>query len=254
MEEHEKIGLITGGSRGIGKAICTAMAREGIKIAVNHKRQGSADGLLDDIEKDGGTSFNVLADIRHEDQVKHMVGKVLNRFGKIDFLVNNAGIADQMLPTIEQDVEKWQRVIDIHLKGTYLCSKYVGKSMINRSFGRIVNISSIVGLTGFPMRTAYGPAKCGIVNLTKVLAVEWAPHNVTVNAIAPGYIRTEMVEQFISDGTFDEEKIRERIPLKRLGSPEEIANIVLFLCSDKASYITGSTIAVDGGWTAYGYL
>jgi NAD(P)-dependent dehydrogenase (short-subunit alcohol dehydrogenase family) len=254
MAENERVGLITGGSRGIGKAICSAMAREGVKIAVNHARQGSADTLLEEIEKAGGTAFDVPADIRRENEVKAMVDQVLDRYGRIDFLINNAGIADLMVPTIGQDVEKWQNVIDIHLKGTYLCSKLVGKSMIKRNFGRIVNISSIVGLTGFPMRTAYGPAKSGIVNLTKVLAIEWAPFNVTVNAIAPGYIRTEMVEKLVRDGTFDEKKIKDRIPLKRLGSPEEVANLTLFLCSDKASYITGATIALDGGWTAYGYL
>lgn len=254
MAKIERVGLVTGGSRGIGKAICLAMAQEGVKVAVNHVRQGSADGLLAQIEKTGGMAYSVMADIRHEREVKVMVDKVLDRFGRIDFLINNAGISDQMVPTVEQDVAKWQEVIDIHLKGTYLCSRLVGKNMIERNFGRIVNISSIVGLTGFPMRTAYGPAKSAIANLTKVLAIEWAPFNVTVNAVAPGYIRTELVEKLIHDGTFNEEKIKGRIPLKRMGTPEEIADIALFLCSDKANYITGATIAIDGGWTAYGYL
>jgi len=228
------------------------MARTGVKVAVNHVSKGSADEILKQIEKEGYIALGFQADICHEDEIKSMVEKVLNVFGRIDFLINNAGIADQMVPVIEQDTNTWQKIIDINLKGTYLCSKEAARSMIKNNFGRIVNTSSIVGINGFPMRTAYGPAKSAIVMLTKLLAIEWASFNINVNAVAPGYIRTEMVEDLIRMGKLNEKKICDRIPLKRLGATEEIANVVRFLCSDAASYITGQTIIVDGGWVAYG--
>lgn len=194
------------------------------------------------------------ADISNENEIRSVVEKMVDTFGRIDILINNAGVPDQLIPVVEQESERWQKVIDIHLKGTYLCSKEVAGVMIKNNFGRIVNMSSVVGFDGFPMRTAYGPAKAGIMNLTKVLAIEWAKHNINVNAIAPGYIRTEMVERFIKEGTFVEDHIQGRIPLKRLGTTEEIAQVVLFLISDAASYLTGTTLIVDGGWTAYGYV
>jgi NAD(P)-dependent dehydrogenase (short-subunit alcohol dehydrogenase family) len=254
MSLKGRIALVTGGSRGIGKAISIALAREGVKIAVNHVRRGSADEILKQIKKEGGFALGFQADISNEDEVKSMVEKVLDAFGRIDFLINNAGISDQIAPVIEQSSHRWQKLIDVLLKGTYLCSKEVARSMIKNNFGRIVNIASIAGFTGFPMRTAYCPAKSAIINITKILAIEWAQFNINVNAIAPGYIRTEMVEDFIRRGIFEEEKVRNRIPLKRLGTTEEIANIVLFLCSDAASYIIGETIVVDGGWLAYGHI
>jgi NAD(P)-dependent dehydrogenase (short-subunit alcohol dehydrogenase family) len=254
MAGKGKVALITGGGRGIGRAICLAMARTGIRVAVNDVKKDTADEVVKQIGKEGRIASSFQTDIRHENEIKSMVEKVLDAFGRIDFLINNAGIPDQLVPVIEQNSHKWQDVIDIHLRGTYLCSKEIATGMIKNNFGRIVNISSIVGLNGFPMRTAYGPAKSAIIMLTKVLAIEWASFNINVNAIAPGFIRTEMVEDLIRMGKLNEEKICNRIPLKRLGTSEEIANIVLFLCSEAASYITGETIVVDGGWVAYGYI
>ena len=254
MAEKGKVALVTGGSRGIGRAISLAMAKTGIKVAVNHLRKGSAEEILKQIEKEGGIASSFQADIRQEDEVKSLVERVLNEFGRIDFLINNAGISDQMLPVVEQEASIWQKVMDTHLKGTYLCSKEVAKAMVKNKFGRIVNISSIVGINGFPLRTAYGPAKSAMIMMTKVLAIEWAPFNINVNAIAPGYIRTEMVEDLIQRGKIDEGKLRHRIPLNRLGTPDEIAGVVQFLCSGAANYITGETIVVDGGWVAYGYV
>ena len=253
MSLKNKTALVTGGSRGIGRAISLAMARKGAKVAVNHFQCGSADNVLREIEKYGGIAVDLQADVSRENEVKSMVEGVLGAFGRIDFLINNAGIADQFVPLMQEDTDRWQKVIDIHLKGTYLCSKEGARSMIENKFGRIVNISSIAGVSGFPWRTAYGPAKSGIINLTKVLAIELAPFNINVNAIGTGYVRTEAIDNLIHAGKLDDERIVNRIPLKRFGTPEEIAETVLFLCSDAASYITGATIAVDGGWTAYGY-
>lgn len=254
MPEGARVALVTGGSRGIGKAISLAMARTGVQVAINHLRTGSAKEVLEQIEKEGGIAASFQADIRHEDQIQSMIENVLHKFGRIDFLINNAGIADQLVPVVEQDVSAWQKVLDTHLKGTYICSKEVAKNMIKNKFGRIVNVTSIAGINGFPVRTAYGPAKSGIIMLTKILSVEWAPFNILVNAIAPGYIRTEMVDDLIRNGKLNEENICERIPMRRMGTTDEIAKIVLFLCSPAASYITGGTIIADGGWIAYGFI
>ena len=254
MSIDQKVALITGGGQGIGKAICFAMAREGIRVAVNDIKEDRAVEVVKQIKEGGGIASSFQADVSNEDEIKSMVEKILNRFKGIDYLVNNAGISDQLVPVVEQDTDKWQELVDIHLKGTYLCSKEIAKSMIKKKYGRIINISSIAGLNAFPMRTAYSPAKSAIIMLTKVLAIEWASFNINVNAIAPGFIRTEMVGDFIRHGKMNEEEICNRIPLKRLGTSEEIAEIVLFLCSSSSSYITGQTIVVDGGWVAYGYI
>jgi NAD(P)-dependent dehydrogenase (short-subunit alcohol dehydrogenase family) len=254
MSKEQKVALITGGGQGIGKAICLTMAREGIRVAVNDIKEDRAVEVVKQIEEEGGIGSSFQADVSNEDQIKSMVAKILRRFKSIDYLVNNAGISDQLVPVVEQDTDRWQKLVDIHLRGTYLCSKEIAKSMIRKKYGRIVNISSIAGLNAFPMRTAYSPAKSAIIMLTKVLAIEWASFNINVNAIAPGFIRTEMVEDFIRLGKMNEEEICNRIPLKRLGTSEEIAEIVLFLCSSSSSYITGQTIVVDGGWVAYGYI
>ncbi len=254
MSKEQKVALITGGGQGIGKAICLAMAREGIRVAVNDIKEDRAVEVVKQIEEEGGIGSSFQADVSNEDQIKSMVAKILQRFKSIDYLVNNAGISDQLVPVVEQDTDRWQKLVDIHLRGTYLCSKEIAKSMIRKKYGRIVNISSIAGLNAFPMRTAYSPAKSAIIMLTKVLAIEWASFNINVNAIAPGFIRTEMVEDFIRLGKMNEKEICNRIPLKRLGTSEEIAEIVLFLCSSSSSYITGQTIVVDGGWVAYGYI
>lgn len=254
MSEWKRVALVTGGGQGIGRAICLALAQKGVKIAVNDIEERAAQSVVREIREQGGTAMSSLADISSEDEIKSMISRVIDEWGNVDYLINNAGISDQLVPVIEQDTGKWQRLIDIHLKGGYICSKEIAKYMLKSKFGRIVNISSIAGLNGFPRRTAYGPAKSAIIMLTKVLALEWAAENINVNAVAPGFIRTEMVDNFVRQGKMDEKAISERIPMKRLGTPEEIARIVLFLCSDAASYITGQTIVVDGGWTAYGYI
>jgi NAD(P)-dependent dehydrogenase (short-subunit alcohol dehydrogenase family) len=252
MSNLEPVALVTGGSRGIGRAICLAMAQKGIRVGINYVRDGSADDVLRIIEKGGGTAIGLQTDVSNESQVKSMVIKLFDTFGRIDYLINNAGMSDQIVPVVEQDNQYWQRLIDVHLKGAYLCSKEAAKIMIKNKFGRIINISSVVGLRGFPMRTAYGPAKAAIMNLTKVLAIEWAKYNINVNSVVPGGIRTEMIEDFIKRGIYDEVELLKRIPMGRLGKAEEIAAVVFFLCSPAASYITGTAIIVDGGWSACG--
>lgn len=254
MIQKNSTAIVTGGSRGIGRAISLALAERGVKVLVNHAREGSADEVLGLIKENGGTAEAFQADIAQEDQVQAMVRKAADLFGRVDFLINNAGISDQIVPIVDQDSRKWQEVIDIHLKGTYLCSKEAAPYMIKNNFGRIINIASVMGLVGFPLRTAYGPAKSAIIQLTRVLALEWPRHNINVNAVAPGYIRTELVEDLIKAGKLNEKALLGRIPAKRMGAPEEVAEVVMFLLSEAANYITGTTIAIDGGWTAYGYI
>lgn len=252
MELKGKVAVVTGGAQGIGEAIAMCFAREGANVAVCDINVEKVREVSHNIMALGLQSLWFEVDVTSISQVNTMAEKTAESFGHIDYLVNNAGIPPQMVPTTEQNIDTWQKIVDTNLKGTYLCSKRIGREMIKNNFGRIVNISSIVGLTGFPMRTDYGPAKSAIIMLTKVLASEWGQFNINVNAIAPGYIRTEMVESLIRAGKFNEEKLCNRIPLKRFGTKEEIANVVKFLCSEQASYITGATIVVDGGWVAYG--
>jgi NAD(P)-dependent dehydrogenase (short-subunit alcohol dehydrogenase family) len=171
----------------------------------------------------------------------------------VDVLVNNAGIADTLTPTVEQNVDDWQRVVDVCLRGTYLCSRAVAKEfMLPQRSGRIVNIASIAGVVGLPTRNAYSASKAGVVMMTRTMASEWARWNITVNAVAPGYIRTPMLDALISAGKLDEAVVRRRIPAGQLGAPADIASAVLFLSSDGARYVNGTCLPVDGGWSAYG--
>ena len=252
MRFENRVALVTGAGSGIGKSIALALATEGANIVVNDIKGELADTTVDDIKKMGRQGLPVTADVSNEDEVKGMVEKSIDVFGRIDYLVNNAGISDQMVPTIEQSVQYWQRLIDIHLRGCYICSKTIGKHMVDKKFGKIVNISSVVGMDGAPLRTAYGPAKAGIIMLTKTLAIEWARYNINVNAVSPGYTLTPMVENAIKAGVGDVGPLIRRIPMGRLARPEDVSEAVLFLLSDAASYINGVNLPVDGGWTAFG--
>jgi len=252
MRFDNNVALITGAGSGIGKSIALSMAKEGADIVVNDINGELASATAGEVRQLGRVGFPVTADVSSENEVRDMVEKSIEALERIDFLVNNAGIPDQFVPTLEQNAEHWQKVIDTHLRGCYLCSKAVGKYMVERRFGKIVNIASVVGMSGAPMRTAYGPAKAGIIMLTKSLAIEWAQYNINVNAVSPGYILTSMVKAGIALVKSGDKIIRRRIPMGRLGSPEEISEAVLFLLSDAANYITGVNLPVDGGWTAFG--
>ena len=254
MELEGKTAIVTGGSRGIGRAVCEALVLKGVRVGVNYTSNGSGDEVIAWAKEQGGEALDLQGNVCDEIQVRSMVEKALREFGRIDYLVNSAGVSDQVLPVVDQDASVWQKVIDINLKGTYLCCKEVAKSMLKNRFGRVGNMASIPGINAFPARTAYCPSKSAVMMLTKVLAIEWAEHNINVNAIAPGYILTEMVKDMMVKADFNEEKLCNRIPQKRLGEPAEIADVTLFLCSRSANYITGETITVDGGFVAYGHL
>lgn len=247
---EQRAALVTGAGSGIGESIARRLAEAGLLVAVNDIDPKRARRVAGELEADGFPATAITGDVSDEQQVDRVFTETAAAFGPPTVLVNNAGVADVIVPTHERDVASWQRVLDIDLRGPYLCSRRAALDMLAAGHGRIVNISSIVGLRGLPMRSAYGPAKAGLINLTMVLALEWAASGVTVNAVAPGYIRTAMLDNLIERGSIDEDGLNARIPMGRLGASADVAAAVAFLASDDASYITGVTLPVDGGWTS----
>ena len=244
MSLTNKTAVVTGGSRGIGRAICLKLAEQGANVVVNYS--GSEQKALDvvkEIEALGRKAIAVQANVASAEQVDALMKQALETFGSIDILVNNAGITrDNLLMRMKE--AEWDDVIDTNLKGVFLCTKAVTRQMMKQRAGRIINISSIVGVAGNPGQANYVAAKAGVIGLTKTTAQELASRNILVNAIAPGFITTEMTDALPED---IKEAMLKQIPLAQLGAPEDIANVAVFLASDAAKYITGQTIHVDGG-------
>jgi 3-oxoacyl-[acyl-carrier protein] reductase len=240
-----KVALITGSARGIGKAIALELANHGAKIVINDiLPKNEIDKTLEEIRKSGDQAIGIRADITIFEEVESMVKEIINKFGKIDILVNNAGIIRDSL-LIRMKEEDWDAVININLKGTFNCSKTVAKYMMRqKSGGKIVNISSVIGLVGNIGQANYAASKAGIIGFTKSIAKELALRNINVNAIAPGFIETDMTKRLSEKVRKD---LQQQIPLKRLGTVKDIAKVVYFLVSDNANYITGQVINVDGG-------
>ena len=240
-----KVALITGSVRGIGKAIALELANHGAKIVINDiLPKNEIDKTLEEIRKSGDQAIGIRADITIFKEVESMVKEIINKFGKIDILVNNAGIIRDSL-LIRMKEEDWDAVININLKGTFNCSKTVAKYMMRqKSGGKIVNISSVIGLVGNIGQANYAASKAGIIGFTKSIAKELALRNINVNAIAPGFIETDMTKKLPEKVIND---LQQQIPLKRLGTVKDIAKVVYFLVSDNANYITGQVINVDGG-------
>jgi len=243
-----KVAIVTGAGRGIGKGIAMALADAHANVVVNDVDLNSAEEVARQIGSSRGRALAVKADVRRGDEISRMFEAAVKNLGGIHILVNNAGIVLRK-PAEEIAEEEWDKLIDINLKGTFLCAQAAAKAMIKGGKGgRIINLSSIMGGVALPPRAAYCASKGGIIALTKDLAAEWAKHGITVNAIAPGWTITEMTQSY-----FSQEPVRqfllERIPLNRLGKPEDIAHVAVFLASEYSDYITGQTIYVDGGWT-----
>ncbi len=244
----DKTAIVTGAGRGIGKSIAGAFAAAGAKVIVNDIDGDAAAQVCQEIKDRGGFARPAKADVRVSAEIAEMVQMTVRDLGGIQVMVNNAGIVLRK-PAEEILEEEWDRVIQINLKGTFLCAQTAAKAMIaGGKGGKIINISSVMGAVALPPRAAYCASKGGIINLTKDLAAEWAQYGIAVNGIAPGWTVTEMTQ-----GYFSQEPVRryllERIPLNRLGKPEDIAHMAVFLASDYADYIIGQTIFVDGGWT-----
>ncbi|OIJ17801.1 3-oxoacyl-[acyl-carrier-protein] reductase [Anaerobacillus alkalidiazotrophicus] len=239
-----KVALVTGASRGIGKAIALELARQGAKVAVNFAgNQQKAEEVVAEIKALGSDAIAIKADVANADEVNMMVKETIGAFGSLEILVNNAGITrDGLIMRMKED--DWDAVINTNLKGVFNCSKAVTRQMMKQRFGKIVNISSVVGVLGNAGQANYVAAKAGVIGLTKTLARELANRNITVNAVAPGFIETDMTEEL---STEIKQELLKQIPLAKLGSAEDIASAVRFLVSDEANYMTGQTLHVDGG-------
>jgi len=252
MKLSGKVALVTGSGSGIGRAIALLFAKEGASIAVNARHLEPVEKTAEEIRQLGGRAIAIKADVSDADDVDMMVDRVVRELGGVHILVNNAGIPGENVPVTETSVGHWDKVVGINLRGTYLCSRRAGQWMVSNKTGKVLNIASMIGLAGFPTRSSYGPAKAGIINLTQVLAVEWAKYNINVNCIAPGFIITPLDDELFRSGKLNLELIEKRIPLGYRALPDDIARTALFLVSDDARYITGVTLPVDGGWLAYG--
>jgi len=247
FEVRGKVALVTGASRGIGKAIAIGLAEAGAKLVVCSHASSLAE-TLNTVKKIGIQIMGVKADVAQKSEVTKMVRQAIDRFGRIDILVNNAGIyINKSLEDFSE--EEWDRLIDTNLKGCFLCSQAVGREMIRRKSGRIINITSISGVASMPNTSVYCTSKAGIIAFTKGLAVDWAKYNINVNAIAPGDVDTEMNREQHPDPDYIK-TVRDSIPMHRAAMPEELVGTVVYLASKASDYLTGSLIVIDGGWTA----
>jgi 3-oxoacyl-[acyl-carrier protein] reductase len=240
-----KTALVTGGGQGIGREVARRLAAEGVAVAVNGRTAEKLRAVVAEIESNGGRAVAVAARVESKPEVTGMVESVVSAFGGIDFLVNNAGVS---LPNsfVDLSEEAWDGQLDVNLKGTFLCSQAVARHMLVRGGGAIVNLCSIASFGGQEGRAGYAASKAGLLGLTRVMAQELSPQGIRVNAVAPSLIGTEMVERIVPEA-FREGVALDRTPMGRLGRPGEVADAVLFLLSEGADYITGTTILVDGG-------
>ena len=239
-----KIALVTGASRGIGKAIAIALAKAGATVIINYAgNANAAQEVATEIMENSGKAIIIQADVASAEAVENMVKMIVEQFGRIDILVNNAGITrDNLLMRMKES--DWDDVINTNLKGVYNCTKSISRIMMKQRYGRIINVSSVSGVAGNAGQANYSASKAGIIGLTKSAAKELASRGITCNAIAPGFVKTEMTD-VLSDEV--KENAKKQIPLGRFAEPEDIANAAVFLASDKAAYITGQVLLVDGG-------
>ena len=244
MDLTGKTAVVTGGSRGIGRSICIELAKQGANVVVNYSgSEDKAKQVVSEIEDLGVKAIAIQANVADSAAVDAMMKQTIEVFGTLDILVNNAGITrDNLLMRMKE--QEWDDVVDTNLKGVFLCTKAVTRQMMKQRAGRIINISSIVGVAGNPGQANYVAAKAGVIGLTKTCAQELASRNILVNAIAPGFITTEMTDSLPEEL---KEAMLKQIPLAKLGQPEDVAKAVVFFASDNANYITGQTLHIDGG-------
>jgi NAD(P)-dependent dehydrogenase (short-subunit alcohol dehydrogenase family) len=245
-----KVALVTGASSGLGYTCAVALAEAGADVAVASRSLDRLQEVCRAIEERGRRAFPIAVDVRDVGQIRAMAERVHSVFGRIDILVNSAGLNIPQ-PALEVTEENWDTILDTNAKGLFFTCQAVGRYMVVQRYGRIVNLGSTLGLVGMADRAAYCASKGAVTQLTKVLAIEWAPYNVTVNAVAPTFVETPLTRPYFERIPGFREEVLRRIPLGRLGLPEEVAAAVVFLASDAAGMITGVTLPVDGGWTAW---
>jgi len=244
IDLRDRVAIVTGSSRGIGRQIAVTLGGLGASVVVNFVYAANrAEQVVAEIAAAGGKGMAVKADVRNLDEVKALVDKAKDRFGRVDILVNNAGTLMDKPVTFMTD-DEWQSVVDVSLKGAFHCIKAVGREMARQKYGRIINISSAAGLMGDAMRANYSAAKAGMIGLTKAVAREFAGPGITVNAVAPGVVETEMITEVPEA---KRQKQLALVPLRRCGTTSDVADLVAFLASERAGYITGQVISVDGG-------
>jgi NAD(P)-dependent dehydrogenase (short-subunit alcohol dehydrogenase family) len=251
MQLENKVAVITGAGQGLGRAIARAFVAEGAKVVIAELEPARGQAVAEALGAEN--AFFQQADVRDAMSVRAMVNAAVDRWERVDILVNNAGLFGRT-PTEDLAEEEWDRILDTNLKGAFLCSQAAGRVMIRQGGGRVISLSSINGLVGFPERLAYNCSKAAIDALTRVLASEWGKYNINVNAIAPGYVRTDVLDEHIAAGWFDEESILKRTPLGRLIPEADIARAAVYLASPASANVSGVVLPVDGGWVAYGYL
>jgi NAD(P)-dependent dehydrogenase (short-subunit alcohol dehydrogenase family) len=253
MKLKDKVALVTGASKGIGKGIAIRYAQEGAAVVIASRSMELLSGIAKEINKAGGQALALPLDVRRPESIQEVVDRTVQEYGRLDIMVNNAGVSmahpSEALPHID-----WIRAVETDLFGVFYGCQSAGRQMMKQGGGCIINITSIYGIVAAPMRAAYCASKAGANMLTKVLASEWADKNIRVNAIAPGYIRTELVQGVIDKGILPVGAIEKRTPQGRIGEVQDVLGAAVYLASDEASFVTGSIVTVDGGWVAYGYI
>jgi NAD(P)-dependent dehydrogenase (short-subunit alcohol dehydrogenase family) len=244
-----KVALVTGAARGLGRAISLALAHAGADVALGLRDVNSAGGLAHEIEKTGRRALPLQMDVMRLEQISQAIDTAVQHFGRLDILVNNAGLGPSNLAEQVRE-EDFDLTVAVNLKGTFFASQAAGRAMIRQNHGRIINLSSQAGFVALPTESVYGMTKAAISHLTKCLAVEWGKYNITVNAVAPTFIRTPGTEEALAVPAFRNEVIQRIAALHRIGEPTDVTGAVVFLASPAASLITGHTILIDGGWTA----
>jgi NAD(P)-dependent dehydrogenase (short-subunit alcohol dehydrogenase family) len=249
----ERVAVVTGAGRGIGRGIALGYAREGADLVLVSRNANELAEVASEVEALGRRALVVSGDVSLPETASSAVAQTMDYFGRLDILVNGAGIP-MVAPSTELPFEDWRKALAINLDGSFLFAQAAGVQMVAQGSGVIINIGSLTSYQGFPMRAAYAASKGGVIQLTKVLAVEWAPHGVRVNAIAPGWIRTPLQDSLVEAGKLDRGPIISRTPARRVGEIADIVGPAIFLASDESAFVIGETLVVDGGWIAYGFL